>query len=42
MQKKLVEWHMEDPEGRPLTDVRRIGDKTKGKVEGLSKSIKSP
>jgi arsenate reductase (thioredoxin) len=41
MQKKLVEWHIEDPKGRPLSDVRRIRDDIEGKVAELSKSIKT-
>jgi arsenate reductase (thioredoxin) len=41
MQKKLVEWHIEDPKGRPLSDVRRIRDEIEYKVAELSKSIKT-
>src|SRR5207302_3638470 len=26
MQKKLIEWHLEDPKGKPLGEVRKIRD----------------
>jgi arsenate reductase (thioredoxin) len=41
MQKKLVEWHLEDPKGKPLDDVRRIRDEIESKVAELSESIKT-
>lgn len=41
MQKKLIEWHIDDPKGRPLDDVKRIRDDIEGKVAELSKSIKT-
>ena len=35
MQKKLVEWHLEDPKGRSLEEVRKIRDEIESKVMGL-------
>ena len=35
MQKKLVEWHLEDPKGRPLGDVKRIRDEIERKIMEL-------
>jgi arsenate reductase len=32
MQKKLVEWHLEDPEGRSLEEVRKIRDEIERKI----------
>ena len=37
MQKKLVEWHLEDPKGKPLAEVRKIRDEIERKVSDLSK-----
>jgi protein-tyrosine-phosphatase len=38
MQKKLIEWHLEDPKGKPLEEVRKIRDEIENKVAELSKS----
>ncbi|HEX9239611.1 MAG TPA: arsenate reductase ArsC [Candidatus Bathyarchaeia archaeon] len=38
MQKKLIEWHLEDPKGKPLEEVRKIRDEVENKVAELSKS----
>ena len=40
MQKKLIEWHLEDPKGKPLEEVRKIRDEIESKVRDLSKSTK--
>ena len=36
MQKKLVEWHLDDPKGRPLQKVRRIRDEVEHRIRELS------
>ena len=33
--KRYVSWQIEDPAGRPLTDVRRIRDEIAGRVDEL-------
>ena len=38
MQKKLIEWHLEDPKGKPLAEVRKIRDEIERKISDLSKS----
>lgn len=38
MQKKLIDWDLEDPKGRPLSEVRRIRDEIERRVEELAKS----
>ena len=38
MQKKLIEWHLDDPKGRPLEEVRKIRNEIENKVAELSKS----
>ena len=38
MQKKLIEWHLEDPKGKPLEEVRKIRDEVENTVAELSKS----
>jgi protein-tyrosine-phosphatase len=38
MQKKLIEWHLEDPKSKPLEEVRKIRDEIENKVAELSKS----
>jgi len=38
MQRKLIEWHLEDPKGKPLEEVRKIRDAIESKVAELSKS----
>ena len=35
MQKKLVEWHLDDPKGKPLEEVRRIRDEIEHKIGEL-------
>ncbi len=35
MQKKLVDWNLEDPKGKPVEDVRRIRDEIERRVQGL-------
>ena len=41
MQKKLVEWHLEDPKGKPIEQVRRIRDEIEARIIELSKSIQA-
>lgn len=36
MQKKLVDWHLEDPKGRPIEDVRMIRDEIERLVVQLA------
>lgn len=36
MQKKLIDWHLEDPKGKPIVEVRRIRDEIERKVSELS------
>jgi arsenate reductase (thioredoxin) len=36
MQKKLIEWHLDDPKGKPLEEVRRIRDEIEHKIDQLS------
>jgi protein-tyrosine-phosphatase len=39
MQKKLVDWHLEDPKGKPIEQVRKIRDEIEKHVlELVSKS----
>ncbi len=38
MQKKLVDWDLPDPKGKPIADVRRIRDEIEKRVMGLSRS----
>ena len=42
MQKKLIEWHLEDPKAKPLEDVRRIRDEIEGKIIDLRKTLSTP
>jgi hypothetical protein len=35
MQKKLVDWKIEDPKGKTVGDVRKIRDEIERKVAGL-------
>jgi protein-tyrosine-phosphatase len=35
MQKKLVDWDLEDPKGRPIEEVRRIRDEIERRVRQL-------
>ncbi len=39
MQKKLIEWHLDDPKDRPLEEVRKIRDEIEQKIVELSKTI---
>ena len=41
MQKKLIDWSLEDPKGKSLPEVRRIRDEMERRVEGLSLSMKT-
>ncbi len=38
MQKKLVDWDLPDPKGKPIADVRTIRDEIKKRVVELSKN----
>jgi len=38
MKKKLIEWNIEDPNGKPIEEVRRIRDEIKEKIISLVKS----
>jgi protein-tyrosine-phosphatase len=38
MQKKLVDWDLPDPKGKPIAEVRRIRDEIERRVTELSKS----
>ncbi len=42
MQKKLIEWHLDDPKGRPLEEVRKIRDEIEGKIGELFKATITP
>lgn len=35
MQKKLTDWNLEDPKGKPLEEVRKIRNEIEEKVRGL-------
>jgi len=35
MEKKLVDWHIEDPKGKPIEEVRKIRAQIEGKVMEL-------
>jgi protein-tyrosine-phosphatase len=37
MQKKLVDWNLSDPKGKPIAEVRRIRDDIESRVIELSK-----
>ena len=41
MQKKLVEWHLEDPKGRLLGEVRKIRDEIEQKIMELPAHLRS-
>lgn len=36
MRKKVVEWYVPDPQGRPIDDIRDIRDEIRGMVEKLA------
>ncbi|MBI2937584.1 MAG: arsenate reductase ArsC [Thaumarchaeota archaeon] len=38
MQKKLVDWDLEDPKGKPVEEIRRIRDEIERRVAELAKS----
>jgi protein-tyrosine-phosphatase len=38
MQKKLIDWNLSDPKGKPIEEVRRIRDDIEARVVDLSKS----
>jgi len=42
MQKKLVEWHLEDPNGKSLDEVRRIRDEIERKILELPPQLRAP
>jgi protein-tyrosine-phosphatase len=37
MEKKLADWHIEDPKGKPIEEVRKIASQIEGKVVELLK-----
>ena len=37
MDKKLVDWHIEDPKGKPIDEVRKIASQIENKTLGLLK-----
>jgi protein-tyrosine-phosphatase len=39
MQKKLVDWNLSDPKGKPIAEVRKIRDEIEGRVVELSKNL---
>ena len=41
MQKKLVEWHIEDPKGRSSDEVRRIRDEIEHKIMELPAHLRA-
>jgi protein-tyrosine-phosphatase len=36
MQKKLIDWNLEDPKGKPVSEVRRIRNEIEKRVEELA------
>ena len=42
MKKKVVEWYLPDPQGKPLNEIRYIRDQIKGMVEGLRREAGLP
>jgi len=38
MEKKLIDWNLEDPKGKPLSEVRRIRNEIERRVEELARS----
>ena len=42
MNKKLVDWHLEDPKGKPLPEVRKIRNEIERRVEELARSSQIP
>lgn len=41
MQKKLVDWGLEDPKGKPIEEIRRIRDEIERRVVELSQKEKA-
>ncbi len=41
MQKKLVEWHLDDPKGRSLEEVRKIRDEIERKIMELPAHLRA-
>ena len=39
MQKNLIDWNLDDPKGKPLSDVRRIRNEIERRVEELAKQV---
>ncbi len=39
MQKKLLDWQIEDPKGKPVEGVRRIRDEIESEVLALSREL---
>jgi protein-tyrosine-phosphatase len=37
MQKKLVDWHLDDPKGRSIEEVRRIRDEIEKRVQEIAR-----
>ncbi len=37
MQKKLIDWDLEDPKGKPISEVRRIRNEIEKRVAQLAK-----
>ena len=42
MQKKLVEWHIEDPKGKSLEEVRKIRDEIEHEIMELPAHLRTP
>ena len=40
MQKKLVEWHLEDPKGKPIEEVRKVRDEIERRVGELAPRVR--
>jgi arsenate reductase (thioredoxin) len=36
MQKKLIDWDLQDPKGKPISEVRKIRDEIEKRVEDLA------
>ena len=41
MQKKLIEWHLDDPKGRSLEEVRKIRDEIERKIMELPAHLRA-
>jgi arsenate reductase (thioredoxin) len=42
MQKKLIDWNLEDPKGKSLPEVRKIRNEIERKVEELAQNLLAP